>query len=360
MILDEKMNGGFNTANIQALTVKHQNLVVLRNTSESIHVSEEILNDMQNIRVIGASGKVFISEAVATDDGVNVRGEIYLKLLSTNDSKNDFTQTLRRVPFFSKVDFDEKVTDCNCCATGKVTDISIDIEDQRFICDIGLVLDVEVHKNEHFNYVKDLYSTENETENIYRDYKIPTYGRCFNGNFSVNERLSKENISIPENAEIIDIYASAIADSFNCYDNKGAVNIQIKYTVILCKDNEYSAIDIVLPSRYEFECKEDNISYLDTELEVFSCKIRQDSEFISIDSEISICAKGMGFEEVIALNETTIKDYINKNKSVITVCYPAEDDTLWSIAKRYHIPRERIDALNGTDGNIGGRSFVIV
>ena len=206
----------------------------------------------------------------------------------------------------------------------------------------------------------DLYSTENETENIYRDYKVPTYGRCFNGNFSVNERLSKENISIPENAEIIDIYASAIADSFNCYDNKGTLNIQIKYTVILCNDNEYSAIDIVLPSRYEFECKEDNISNVDAELEVFSCKVRQDSEFISIDSEIGICVKGMGFEEIIALNEATIKDHINKNKSVITVCYPAEDDTLWSIAKKYHIPRERIDALNDTDGNIDGRSFVIV
>ena len=360
MILDEKMNGAVNTDNIQTLTVNHPNLTVLRNTSECIHVSEEILNDMQNSRVIGASGKVFISEAVPTDDGVNVRGEIYLKLLCTDDSKNDFTQMIRRVAFFNKVEFDENVTDCSCCASGKVNDITIDIEDQRIICDIGLVLDVEVHKNEYFNYVKDLYSTENETENIYRDYKIPTYGMCFNGNFSVNERLSKDNISMPENAEIVDIFASAITDSFSCNDNKGSINIQIKYTIILCKDNEYSAIDIVLPSKYEFECKEDKISFFDADLEVFSCRARQDSDCISIDSEIGVCAKGMGSDEIIALNETTIKDCINKNKNVITVCYPSPEDTLWSIAKRYHIPSERIDALNDTDGNIDGRSFVIV
>jgi hypothetical protein len=303
---------------------------------------------------------VFVSEAAASDEGVNVRGEIYLKLLCTDDLTNNCTQMLRRVPFLGKVDFDEKLSDCNCCASGKVNDISIDIEDQRIICDIGLVLDAEVQKNEYFNYVKDLYSTENETENIYRDYKIPTYGMCFNGNFSVNERLSKDNISMPENAEIVDIYASAIADSFCCNEGKGVVNMQIKYTVILYKDGEYSAIDIVLPSKYEFECKEDNISFFDADLEVFSCRARQDSDCISIDSEIGICVKGMGSEEIIALNETTIKECINKNKSVITVCYPFPDDTLWSIAKRYHIPSERIDALNGTDGNIDGRSFIII
>lgn len=360
MILDEKINGVYNAANIQTLSVNQPNLVVLRDTSECIRVSEEIVNDMQNGRVIGATGKVFISEASASDGGVNVKGEIYLKLLGTEDGKNEITQTNRRVPFFSKVDFDEKLTDCSCCASGKVSDISVEVEDQRIICDIGLVLDVQAQKNEYFNYVKDLYSTENETENVYRDYKVPTYGKCFNGNFSVNERLSKENISMPENADVVDVYAVAVVDSFNCADKRGTINVQIKYTLVLCKDGEYSSIDIVLPSKYEFECDDDKITSLDADLEVFSCKVRQDSECISIDSEIGVCAKGMGAEEIIALSESTVKDYVNKYKNVITVCYPAEDDTLWSIAKRYHIPRERIDALNDTDGELDKRSFVIV
>ena len=360
MILDEKINGVYNAANIQTLTVNQPNLVVLRSTSECIRISEEIVNDMHNSRVIGACGKVFVSDTAPDGDAVNVKGEIYLKLLSSDEAKNEITQTLRRVPFIAKVDFDEKLTACSCCASGKVSDISVEVEDQRIICDIGLVLDVQAQKNEYFSYVKDLYSTENETENLYRDYKIPAYGRCFNGNFSVNERLSKENISMPENANVVDVYASAIADSFNCTDGKGIISVQVKYTLILCNDGEYSSIDIVLPTKYEFECPEEKISTFDTELEVFSCKIRQDSECISIDSEIGICAKGFGVEEIIALNESTVKDCINKNKNVITVCYPAEDDSLWTIAKRYHIPRERIDALNDTDGALNGRSFVIV
>ena len=221
-------------------------------------------------------------------------------------------------------------------------------------------MDLEVQKNNIVTYTKDSYSTENESESFYRDYKVPTCGFCINGNFSVNERLSKENISLPANAEVIDIYATALADSFDFSGDRGSVISQVKYTLIICNDDEYSSIDIVLPAKYEFECNSDNISTYDAKLEVFSCRVRKDTDSISIDSEISVCIKGSGKDDIIVLSEIDFKNKIAKNKNEITVCYPSCEDTLWSIAKKYHIPMSRINMLNGTDGIIDGKEYLIV
>jgi len=361
MIMDEKLSGDVNEDCIQALNICRDCTTVLRQTSEAIELSEEILTDTQNCRIAGACGEVFVSDISSSEGSVNARGEVYLKLIFSDDEdRGNTSRIIRRIPFNETVNIEDMSADCSCCASGIINDISINAEEQRIICDVNIMLDIESQKSTSFTYVKDIYSIENESQNIFRDYKIPMCGFCHNGNFSVNERIAKENLSIPDKAEIIDIYASAYAEDFEIVGEKCLVTAQIKYSLVLSEEGEYSCMDITLPAKYEFDCKAENISSGDFNMNVFSCRVRQDGEYISIDSEVGICAKGISAEEIVALNEVIFKDRIKKNKSLITVCYPAPDDTLWSVAKKYHIPTSRIEILNGVEEKIDGREYLIV
>jgi len=49
--------------------------------------------------------------------------------------------------------------------------------------------------------------------------------------------------------------------------------------------------------------------------------------------------------ELTALDEVIFGDYIDKD-STMTVCFPSPTDTVWDIAKRYHIPTEAIISQN--------------
>jgi hypothetical protein len=234
------------------------------------------------------------------------------------------------------------------------------MEGDRIICDLSVLIDVEGQTPTSFEYVKDMYSTENESTCLFRDYTVPSIGYCTNGNFSMNERISKENLSIPEGARIVDIYGNAWVDSTESSGEKMNVLGNVKYTLIISANDEYSSMEIVLPAKYEFDCNNENMSSYESKMSVLSCKAREDSDYIGIDAEIGISSMGYSNNKIMVLDEISFDNRIERRKGEITVCYPNENDSLWSIGKKHHISVEHIEKINGVEGNIGGRDYLII
>lgn len=359
MVMDERMIGDVNAGSIQRLEQSINCCSSLRCATEPFTQSTEIIPEYDNMRVIGAQGKLFVSDVSLYDSNANIRGEINLSLLCQNEDKGEIVTVNRRVPFSENIEGDEIKKESICCARGYVNDIAVNVEDRRIVVDIGAIAELELQSSEMVTYTQDIYSTENECECQYRDYKIPHLGYCTNGNFSFNERLARDNIGFPTDAQIIDSYAQAIADGVTYRDGKSYVGGQIKVTTILKKDDEYTANEIMLPLKYEFDGGKENMNS-GAILDVISCRVRQDAESVSIDAEIYVSVWGVSSEEIIALNEVRFIDELKKSSRDIVVCYPSTSDTLWSVAKKYHVPISRIEHLNGISDSICDKKYLIV
>jgi hypothetical protein len=101
---------------------------------------------------------------------------------------------------------------------------------------------------------------------------------------------------------------------------------------------------------------------------VLSCRVRMDGERIHADAEVAISATLMGEKTVQMLTEAAFGDAIAHKACSYTVCYPAREDTLWSVAKRYHQPIEAIATRNAlpsapmadTTASLAGVSYLLV
>ena len=361
LMLDERVNGSVCRDSVEFLEGVCENAKIVRGTSEIIELSEEVARDNSEARVVGADSNVFISSITPYEGGVNVQGEVYLKLLCADGSApcvhNNVTQ---RIPFSASVDIDDITQKSTCSAKGYVSDISINNEDGRVVCDLGVFVDVEAQTPVAVKYVKDMYSTENESNCHFRDYSVPSCGYNHNGNFSVNERVSRESLSIPEECRIVDVNATANVDNTEVHGDRAIVSGNVKYNMVLCGNGEYSSAEVVLPVKYEFDINNEDISSCESNMSVLFSRARMDVDNISIDAEIGVCSSGVRSTEIMTLDEINFGNEIAKRKGEITVCYKGAHDSIWSIAKKHHMPVSHIEKMNATGGNIEDREYVII
>ena len=361
LMIDERVNGSALSDSIEMLEEVCENAKIVRGSSDIIELSEEVLRDNSETRVVGADSSVFISGITPYEGSVNVQGEVYLKLLCVeNGAQGIHNNVTQRIPFSVSVDIDDTTQKSLCSAKGYVSDISINSEDGRVVCDLGVFVDVEAQTPVMVKYVKDMYSTENESTCHFRDYSVPLCGYNHNGNFSVNERISRENLSIPDECRIVDVNAVATVDDTEVHSGRVSVTGNVKYNLVLCSNGEYSSSEVILPVKYEFDVNDECISSCESNMSVLFCRARMDIDNISVDAEIGVCSSGVCNTEIVALDEINFGSEIIKRKGEITVCYKGAHDSIWSIAKKYHMPVAHIEKMNAAIGNIEDREYVII
>lgn len=107
-----------------------------------------------------------------------------------------------------------------------------------------------------------------------------------------------------------------------------------------------------MPFRFEVGAsgKEEVIGDYSAQANVILCRARVDGERISVDAELAVSLAVMGESRFRMVTEARFGEKIDREASVYTVCYPSKDDTLWSVAKRYHRPVEAIAQINSLAG----------
>lgn len=360
MYLPEKLNGNVNPMTLQRLDGECSPAVFMRGTGEVLDVSDEIIPDSPDTRVICAEARVFVTDAEAAEGNVNCRGDVMLKIMSCLEGEESQPQlTYRRIPFSQSVELEGEMTpDCECRAFGHVSNIAVNVGDGKIICDVSIILEAEAQKSVPFGYTKDIFSTENSCECAYKEYRVPVALKCRNGNFSQNDRLDRATLALPENAVIIDTSATAAAENFEYDADKGKITVsgQCRYTLLLSDSGEYSTSEIQTPFRYELDAT-GNIqpAVSDADIEVVSCRARFDADSLCIDSEISVALSVSGEEAVNVLSEARFGEPLKRSRSDIIICYPSPDDTVWSVAKRYCVP---VTSVSSTDET--GKDYLII
>lgn len=320
---------------------------------EPLQLGDEILPDTNasDLRVISADGQVFVTEAVAGSGSVNCRGEVCLKLLCTQDTAHEPPSVLlRRIPFTQAVAVDGTEVNCDACADGVCSDLHVTVEEGRILCEVTVRLRAKAQRNESISFTRDLYSTEADCETVYHTYTFPRALKMLNGNFSLNTTLPLEQAGIRPNMQIADIALQPTINGLEYEHGKYYLIGRCRAQAVLFDTEEICAQEFELPFRYEAEGTDETVKDYDATVTVLSCRARLDGERIGVDAELSVCLTARGESSFEMLTEAYFGEALARSNAVYTICYPSREDTLWSIAKRYHRPVSAIADTNNLAG----------
>ena len=361
MIADERCSGEVNPMSVERLMGECECSVLLSGFGDTIVISDEINTNTENMRVISASANVCISDVTASAGTADCRGDIELKLLVCRDESTGTLETLsRKISFGEQVEIDDISPDSLCSARAYVNDIGINVEEGRILCDLGVIPEIRAYGKNVVSYTRDIYSTENSSETAYRGYTIPSLNCASRGNFSQSERIPVAETSISQGSRIIDVCCKPHAESFEFDKNKAVLLGECKYFMLIENEGEFSSSELILPFRYEAEISSDAPSDFSADMSVLSCRARIDGGNLCIDSELSVSAEFFGNRAINVLSEVRFGEMVKKSDGDIVICFPAPDDTPWSVAKKYSVPVNKLSGISSPSDDISGINYLVV
>lgn len=318
---------------------------------EPLQLGDEILYEGSDLRVISAEGQVFVTEAVAGSGVVNCRGEVALKLLCVHEGGDELpTVQNRRLPFSQAVLTDGAEVNCDACAKGVCSEISVTVEEGRLLCEVSVILRARAQRNETVSFTRDLYFTEAECEPRYAEVTVPRALRCINGNFSLNQTLTLDEAGIRTGMSVVDLAMTPTVTELVSDRGKYVLTGRCRCHAVLCDGEESMTQEFEVPFRYETDGGVDTVTDYDAAVEAVSCRARVDGERIGIDAELSVCLVTRGETRFCLITEATPGEAVKRAGASYTICYPSREDTLWSVAKRYHRSVTAVSDMNDLAG----------
>ena len=344
---------------------------------DPIMLQDDVIPDVRagEVRVVCSEGQVMVTEATAGMGALNCRGEVTMKLTLCPVEADADGLTLpmvltRKIPFFKTVEMDGVTPHCAGCAHGICSDISAELEDGRIHVEASVLLHAMAHKNEMVSYVKDLYSTRRIGQCRYIDYPVSHAIRCVCSNFTQSESLSLSEVGIAPSARIIDISGAAFPEDLAVYpdQNKCVLHGKCRYQILLLRDGEYMTSDLELPFRYEMEAEAADGTLFSGHVTVITCRTRMDGERMGVDAELAVSGRLYQPQTLTLVSDVTYGEEFARRHGEYVICFPAPDDSLWSVAKRYHAPMAALSAANSlsptaaidSPASIAGNHYLIV
>ena len=326
-----------------------------RRVSEPVRVTDEIILDMRegDVRVICADGRVMLSEVKGNNDEMYLRGDAYIKILACRENVGTPYVIQRKLPIFASIPLSGADASASLYAKGSVSELSVIVEDGRISLEVGVVFDCMSLKNAPVSYVKDMYSTVCSTRCDYKKYKVVSESDGIFCNITSSETLSLDEVSVDPAFVISDISAISRIDSVENDGSRIKASGTVRYNLALENSGEYSSKEIELPFTYTCERHEDWEKVFPSS-EVISTRGRMDGERISLECEIALTFKAYCETEISALEAMHFGEAILEDKCTIVV-FPSVDDSIWSIAKKYNAPTERIISSNSVLSKISDK-----
>ena len=108
-----------------------------------------------------------------------------------------------------------------------------------------------------------------------------------------------------------------------------------------------------------FEGEEGELLGFSSDIRMMSGRARVDGGRLSVDCEMAVAVRLLAARRVEMLSGATFSKPCECYRECV-VCFPRETDTLWDVAKKYHVSPARLRALNRSASDDGGNGYLIV
>jgi hypothetical protein len=330
--------------------------------SESdIRVSEDIiLQGNRAIKELICSDVTLSSGECDWSDGkVNIKGiaKVWLLLDMSGEGEEGIYEAVERnVPFNHAVDVTLPGGDWKISARLEKTAFECGVANDAYgepkviEMDFSLKADMLAMTNENSVFTDDVYSTEYSYTNKYKTVETQRLVKSCNVNFS---SYGNSVVPLTEGEQLDGIvfsYAEADVSGFEQKDGRGVFTGECNVKVALkTSDGGYKTEESVFPFKYEMPLSYEGIASCMTNCYVIDHKADLDGNKLNLNAEI-----GMNVTIFENVKESTVEAVsIDKNapierpaERVMILYYPDNNETLWSIAKKYGIASDDITRIN--------------
>lgn len=357
---------------------------MLQGNSAPITVHDEIILERdlagEDTRIITADTTLLPEEITPACDRVNCRGQLYLKLLLQRDptpsAENDGPTPpppailTRKIPFSAEIPVDGLLPGGEATVQGSCTELNLTLDDGKLLCDATLALQAHTQHKVTLPYTHDLCCIGQKSTVEQQHCRVPLPLRCVNTNVSESQLIPAQELGAPPSASLIDVWASVQPDSISvtAEGNRCILAGSCHYHLLFGSESEFSTREIERPFRCSVDIGQNHpvpamLGY-DATVNVIHAKARSDEREgrISIDTELGIALRLWEHREISPVATVSLGEQTHTPIAQRTIYYPAPEETLWSVAKRYctdvdalsrknHLPDTRADhpsSLSGT------------
>ena len=336
-----------NTQNVNTVSIKPISL-------GGVKFSEKI--DMQGVespRPLWCDAATVINDVRAQNNSVSVRGEAKIKCIC--EAGGESVILTKSVPLAEEIEAEgaslgDMVRVSARCVSLAVSNEQNDDMGQLFF-DLTCELEGEVLRNVENTLTRDCYSTKYESEEAYK--AVDTYRgiKAQNGSFTISEGIKRKSKDM---AKIIDVMCDPVVEKTEFKGGRATINGRLNLTLIgqgeagSSEAHEYMSENYEVPFKYAYEVGNvtDPITRCDVCANGIDARIEGDK--IHVNGEIYISASVIDKSKIQVLDTSVLKKdiEIKKDAGCVKVYFPKEGDTLWEIAKKYHITMAKLKEQN--------------
>ncbi len=307
-------------------------------------------------------GTLTVTSAAAEGSDVKVTGKICVRCVFAGDDGEKIGERCD-IPFETSVPVGSAADFTGGRAWGRVASVSVTPDENgKFSVSVEYDLDAEAYRKTGADLCVDAYSTVCDSENEYRECEIPSVLLFGMKRFDVSgEAELKDALS---GASVVHTAPPVCQASVAFSDGKAYVSGSVKVRALLTADGEVFAQEIEAPFRVELG----ELQGVTTqELQCFAnccaadASVRVSGNSIIADCDVcvtySVCRRRkLRIVSSVKLGERRGQDAA----PCIKVYYPEQDESVWSVCKKYRADRAGVLKNNSFDGGVAPKGKPVI
>lgn len=323
----------------------HISSVVEREYAEQVASLEGAIAD--EVSVIYTFAEAIADSVIPEGDSAVIKGKLRMSAIVKNEDQPPVSVE-KTVAFEESLDFEGISSGMILSPRLTVTSIKASVNPCESGCEIVMNGIVELcavgEQNERVDLLLDAYSKNSPTENSYEDFNYLTLLDSATVKGTHNGELDRSEIESDSLREIIIMTATPKVERVECCD--GEVNIfgEIRYSGIASDMNEdvisYVSIKFSSPfvANVNIDCQTSENIVIDARVCAYGASASLDANKIyascTLESSVTVCEERK--EKILSSSQIKEGESYKSSGAKITVYYPSSDDTLFSVAKRFH------------------------
>ena len=319
-----------------------------RYMSEELTLSVQIPCETELLTPVYGHCDTYVKDISDAGGLVTLSGEARLKVLCVENGQP--TEICENMPFNCEVETDvhgDGASQDLWTAFPYVTDTDVTVEDGRISAKITLLCCVDLHRNSPLTVIKDIYSTEG-TENIKTDvigYNTVLAAGTENVKFS--QTIRPGTLQLTDKSRAFDVGGTAELEGCTYENGKISLSGRCRVTAVILTGGEYSVMEEGIPFSLSVPCANRPEGEMEVvgraSLNGVECKIENGSA--SVSGNVYLSYSVLDGRSITAVKSVEIEGE-SATETGITVCYPAQGQTMWNVAKKYRVPLSRLASAN--------------
>lgn len=236
----------------------------------------------------------------------------------------------------------------NVCIDELNCELTTDKNGEMRVVQVDLTYNAEVlyETAEAGVYVYDMYSTEYESKETYKDISLRHALPVFNTHFTVSGSASGEY-----GGEVLFAAAECGKCEISGENSAAVLTGDIEICAVINNNGEYEGQTVTLPFRSVLQYALNSGDEYAADVSAGTPSVRVDGNALYADVELYVCIHGTEYETVRIVSAMTISDTpVDKEKPSLRLYRPYPGETDWDTAKKYRVSVEELQKANAENG----------